>query len=151
MDVVAPHPSGRTDVALVRVITRPCDAEASPFPDRSWSTSLAGMLGEDEQPSTAPASAVLVDELPLWQLDAILASLDKAHFFDKRRTVLSPEVFLSVQNEKHAVGKRYRAVPELDALALRTMHHGYAARGPIGNSPGRQRAEISRLPSVDVR
>ena len=149
-----PHYQAKVATCSAVVKTTPCSENATPFPERGITSTVTSLVdGTVSDASAAPSQAWSAD-IPLWEVQAIVASLEKLSFFRKQRTVLSAEVFLSVETGKHAVGKKYRPIAELDAMILRVVQHqSYAAHSAnesavrVSSLPAR--AELQRLPTAE--
>jgi hypothetical protein len=146
-----PHHQYKAAVCGAVVKTTPCSATATPFPERGMSA-ITSIVSGDASAASVPPSASWSGDVALWEVEAIVAMLEKLNFFKKQRTVLGAEVFLSVETAKHAVGKRYRPVGELDAMIVRLTSQGPALdMSADGSGAPRamqaQRAELTRLPS----
>lgn len=160
LDIQAPHPHDREGFAKATLFVTRCRPDDSPYPKNRIARSLTTAMGADVEPPHAGQKTASID-VPIEQVEGLVQMLDKANFFDKRRTILSPEVFLSAETERFAVGKRYHAVDELDALMLVTAQTGHllghgrdefagAAASSIGTANGRS-SHLVRLPAVGVR
>jgi hypothetical protein len=140
-----PHPLVKAEMCSATVRVTPCSVDATPFPERGVTASVASMFnGAAATGSTEPTLTISAD-VALWEVQAVVTSLEKLNFFRKHRTVLSADVFLSVETAKYAVGKKYRPVAELDAMLLRVAQsQGEAAPTSY---PQSARAELTRLPA----
>jgi hypothetical protein len=67
-------------------------------------------------------------DIPQWQVDAILAKLEASNFF-QRSKVWSAEVFLAAEVGPKKNGKDVKALPELDALILKSRLDGRLVAG----------------------
>lgn len=144
LSIQYPHPTIKAAICQATVRSTPCSVDATPFPERGVTAGVASMFG-GESTNSAPATLVGVSDMELWEVEAIIVSLEKLHFFHKQRTVLSADAFLSVKTAKYAVGKKYRPVAELDAMLLRVAQHQSAAAP--ASYPATARAELTRLPT----
>jgi hypothetical protein len=142
LSIQYPHPTLKSTMCHATVRTTPCSVDATPFPDRGVSSTITSLFDGTASDGSAPPSQAWSADVALWEVEAIIASLEKLNFFRKHRTVLTAEVFLSVKTAEHAVGKKYRPVAELDAMLVRI------AQSPnSGNSI--EQFGLARLPFID--
>lgn len=112
--LVSPHPRGRAGFAEATIVTRP---------------DVAGQAGMSE---------VWVLDVPQWQAEAIVAKLRAAAFFERSKA-LGSEIFLAAEVGPEKISKNFRAVPELDALILRSRTEGrlvFSTLSTVGAGPG---------------
>jgi hypothetical protein len=147
-----PHPTGRTDVAEARLLIQHL------VDDSGIASQLSRLAGQSRDPAEAASQPIEVwtADIPKWQLDGVVAKLEKARFFERAK-VLGAKSHLTVRRNGTAFGKEYRAVDELDALILFVHQQGHpsgpAARttqAPLNAPPssGRMRAALHRLPPI---
>jgi hypothetical protein len=143
-----PHPQGTPGMGSAVVRITPCTADATPFAEGRLSQ-LTGMF-DDDSPGSAPTSVAGSTDVPLWQIDAIVAGLEKESFF-RRSKALGAEVYLYVEADGRQHGKRVKPQPELDVLLLQAMR-GQIAATPHGAEHGSTptRPELCRLPGVET-
>lgn len=159
-----PHPQGRSGFALVTTNFRPADSEIRTMKCTTWSKIQRKLKGcQAESDKLSPSLGVWNMDFPKWQLDAILGKLTNSYFFDKRVRTSKPDVFLSVRLDTRSIGKKYKAIPELDALVMRTCTQGRCvmSRSGMGGGlvvtasfpgtiPADSRPAISRLSAMPV-
>ena len=131
LQIQVPHPYGKCDAGLARLTTAPSTVD----PDLSPGD-LAAVVGE--------ASTVWEEDIPMWQITTIVSQLESANFF-RRAKVLNASSFLSVDAGQKRHARRYREVPELDAMMAR-ISRGSNKRGASSHS-----RELARLPVVTSR
>ncbi len=152
--IESPHPEMKIDAARVTVVIERCTADASPFPSRGLSGAISSLMKDDSSAASASPVATYSADLPLWQVQTIVSSLEKANFFDRQLTVLSPDVFLSLEVGPRGVGKKYCPVDELDVLLMRVADESTSS--PVVSasaSSGAERparGELARLPAISV-
>jgi hypothetical protein len=124
-----PHPDGIPGYARARVVVRANGAEASK------GSSIWGRLtgGSDDQGAGSHNAQIIeawLLDIPAWQVNGIMTKLQEENFF-RRAKVLGADTFLAVKADGAGFGKKYRSLPELDALILRARHEGR----PLGRPP----------------
>ena len=98
LEVNYPHPQDRTGLAQVIL--------------------HVGIKG-----TTDSSAGTWLLDIPAWQVEGIMKRLRDENFF-RRAKALGSEVEMSVTQDGQNFSKRFRAVPELDALVLRTFREG---------------------------
>jgi len=154
LKVMYPHPEGRPDHARAFVAFSPIGDDSATEPS-VW-TKLTGFGSETEKP--AQPFEVRALDVPKYQIDGIVAKLQKANFF-RRSKVLNSKTYLGVSLDDKGFGKNYRNVDELDALILRVRQQGWLVgrngkplpnRGPMvpRQQPGvyQARAQMPQAP-----
>jgi hypothetical protein len=143
-----PHPQGTPGMASAVVRTTPCTADTTPFAEGRISQLTA--IFDDDASASAPTSHAGTTDVPLWQIQAIIAGLEKESFF-RRSRALGAEVYLYVETEGRQHGKRVKPQPELDVVLLQAMR-GQVAATPRGAEQGfaPARPELCRLPNVET-
>lgn len=124
LNIASPHPRGIPGLALATITVKADVAKPATAP-AVWQW-ISGKPA-DEPAATGPMEVWAMD-IPEWQVDAIVAKLQTARFF-QRSQVLSPEVFLAAEVGQKKSGKDYKAMPELDALILRSRQQGRLIAG----------------------
>lgn len=121
-----PHPSGRTELALA-VLTVYHTADSTNWTDNFFASFTRG--DSAPQPQTPQVAGGWMLDIPAWQVEAIQQKLRKENFF-RRSRVLTAEAQLSVAEDGETFAKPYRAVPELDAILIRTVCEGMPVQAP---------------------
>lgn len=122
LEIVHPHPQGTAGYALATLVFSPLQDEGQG--GGIWETMTRTITGgEPPQPRDPVADETWLLEIPAAQVDGILAKLRQQNFFQRSKT-LNPAVFLRVELDGTGFGKEFRAVPELDALIVRTRQQG---------------------------
>ena len=67
-------------------------------------------------------------DIPQWQVDAVVAKLQSSNFF-QRTKILGPDVFLAAEVGPKKHGKDCKALPELDAMILKSRLEGRLVAG----------------------
>jgi hypothetical protein len=155
VDIQYPHPGGRADCALVTVVFEAgAEDDASPFDVSTLWNRIAGGGSEGPSTSNVPFREEWVTEIPKWHLETQIEKLKRSRFF-RREKALSPQAFVAVETDGKHFGKKYRALPELDALILRIRQEGRlvsrsgaAAASFAAHPAAGHHASMRRLPDV---
>ncbi len=142
LQVRLPHPSGRQDLAQAVLVSRREDDSESNILTRFWDAE-----GDDSLPHDKTVAVWELD-IPKWQVDAIQTRLEQEQFF-RRSRVLEAEIDLSYKDDEHSFSKRFRAIPELDALVLRVAREGTPRdRSKSSPAPTTASPALVRFPPV---
>jgi len=128
LQIQHPHPHASPGYARACVIVRPNGAEES-TEGSFWSRLMGGTDGQNAGNHNEQIIEAWLLDIPAWQVNGIMTRLQDQNFF-RRAKVLDAEAFLAVKADGVGFGKDYRAVPELDALILRTRREGRSAFQP---------------------
>lgn len=107
LNVKYPHPAGIEGAALATVRSRPVSSDS--------------LL--DSHSNESPWVETVVLDVPRWQAAEIVSRLEQQNFF-KRSKCLDANAYISVAANGDKFGKKFRAVPELDAMILLVRHRG---------------------------
>jgi len=129
LQIQHPHPDGLPGYARAKVFVRPNGAEESEE-GSFWSRLIGGSDDQDGANRNAQIVEAWLLDIPAWQVNGIMTKLQEQNFF-RRAKVLNAETFLAVKADGAGFGKKYRSVPELDALILRVRREGR----PVGRPP----------------
>lgn len=139
-----PHPTGRKDLAQAVVAFSPAGVDSA-LQSESILDQIPGLGKQASDERAAPIETWTLD-IPKWQVDGIVAKLQKANFF-RRAKILGSTSYLAVKTKGNAFGKNYRNVDELDALIVRVRRQGHPA-GPDGRPLVARRPTPMRAPAT---
>jgi hypothetical protein len=120
--ITSPHPGGIPGYALATLVIKPEQAE----PNSAlalWPWAKSSVTGSKGPPDVAAPREVWVLDIPQWQVDAVVAKLQNANFFQRSR-VLDADVFLAAEVGPQKNAKNCKSLPELDAVILRSRAEG---------------------------
>jgi len=128
--ISSPHPAGMAGLAQAIVEFTPEQGSAVE-PSAAWpSQPIAIAASSRAEGVPVPPREVWVIDVPQWQVDAIVAKLERANFF-KRSKILGADAFLAAEVGPRKIAKDCKSMPELDGLILRVRIEGHrVSSGP---------------------